>query len=95
MDIWQVIIRPLITEKNTNQVAEGKYTFQVAREANKIQIREAVEKIFKVDVTDVNIINVRGKERGMGRRKGVSPNWKKAIVTLKGDQRIEELYEGV
>lgn len=95
MEIWQVIIRPLITEKNTNQVAEGKYTFQVAREANKIQIREAVEKIFKVDVTDVNIINVRGKERGMGRRKGVSPNWKKAIVTLKGDQRIEELYEGV
>lgn len=95
MEIWQVIVRPLITEKNTNQVAEGKYTFQVAREANKIQIREAVEKIFKVDVTDVNVINVRGKERGIGRRKGISPNWKKAIVTLKPDQRIEDLYEGV
>lgn len=95
MEIWQVIDQPLITEKNTSQVAEGKYTFRVAREANKIQIREAVEKIFNVQVADVNIINVRGKERGIGRRKGFSPNWKKAIVTLKAGQRIEELFEGV
>ncbi len=95
MEIWQVIDRPLITEKNTTQLGEGKYTFRVAREANKIQIREAVEKIFKVEVADVNVINVRGKERGIGRRKGFAPNWKKAIVTLKPGQRIEELYEGV
>lgn len=95
MEIWQVIIRPLITEKNTNLVAEGKYAFQVAREANKIQIRQAVEKIFNVQVADVNVVNVRGKERGIGRRKGISPNWRKAIVTLKPGQRIEELYEGV
>lgn len=95
MEIWQVIDQPLITEKNTNQVAEGKYTFRVAREANKIQIREAVEKIFNVHVADVNIINVRGKERGIGRRKGFSPNWKKAVVTLKAGERIEELFEGV
>ncbi len=95
MEIWQVILRPLITEKNTNQVAEGKYTFEVAREANKVQIRDAVQKIFKVDVADVNVVNVRGKERGIGRRKGMTSNWKKAIVTLKPGQRIEELYEGV
>lgn len=95
MEIWQVIVRPLITEKNTNLVAEGKYVFQVAREANKIQIRQAVEKIFNVQVADVNVVNVRGKERGIGRRKGISPNWRKAIVTLKPGQRIEELYEGV
>lgn len=95
MEIWQVIIKPLITEKNTYQLGEGKYTFQVAREANKIQIREAVEKIFKVSVSDVNVINVRGKERGIGRRKGFGPNWKKAVVTLKPGQRIEELYQGV
>ncbi len=95
MEIWQVIDRPLITEKNTNQLAEGKYTFRVAREANKVQIREAVEKIFKVAVADVNVMNVRGKERGMGRHKGVAPNWKKAVVTLKAGQRIEELYEGI
>jgi large subunit ribosomal protein L23 len=95
MEVWQVIERPLITEKNTYQLGEGKYTFKVARDANKIQIREAVEKIFKVQVADVNVINVRGKERGVGRRKGMAPNWKKAIVTLRPGQRIEELYEGV
>lgn len=95
MELWQVIERPLITEKNTYQLGEGKYTFKVAREANKIQIREAVEKIFKVQVADVNVINVRGKERGIGRRKGMTQNWKKAVVTLKPGQRIEQLYEGV
>jgi large subunit ribosomal protein L23 len=95
MEMWQVIVRPLITEKNTSQVAEGKYTFEVARSANKIQIREAVQKIFKVDVTAVNVMNVRGKERGIGRNKGVAPNWRKAVVTLKEGQRIEDLYEGV
>ena len=95
MDIWQVIERPLITEKNTFQLASGKYTFRVAREANKVQIKEAVEKIFKVQVAEVNVMNVRGKERGVGRRKGFAPSWKKAIVTLQPGQRIEELFEGV
>jgi large subunit ribosomal protein L23 len=95
MEIWQVIIRPLITEKNTYQLASGKYTFSVARNANKVQIREAVEKIFKVQVVGVNVMNVRGKERGMGRRKGIAPDWKKAVVTLQPGQRIEELFEGV
>lgn len=95
MEIWQVIVRPLITEKNTFHLGAGKYTFSVAREANKIQIREAVEKIFKVEVAEVNVMNVRGKERGIGRRKGFAPNWKKAVVTLKAGQRIEELFEGV
>ena len=95
MEIWQVIERPLITEKNTYQLASGKYTFRVAREANKIQIKEAVEKIFKVQVAEVNVMNVRGKERGVGRRKGFAPNWKKAVVTLKVGQRIEEIFEGV
>lgn len=95
MQIWQIIERPLITEKNTYQLGSGKYTFRVAREANKIQIKEAVEKIFKVQVAEVNVMNVRGKERGVGRRKGFAPNWKKAIVTLKVGQRIEEIFEGV
>lgn len=95
MEIWQVIDRPLITEKNTYQLGSGKYTFRVAREANKVQIKEAVEKIFKVQVDAVNVLNVRGKERGVGRRKGFAPNWKKAIVTLKPGHRIEELFEGV
>lgn len=95
MEIWQVIERPLITEKNTYQLEAGKYTFRVQREANKIQIKEAVEKIFKVQVAAVNVMNVRGKERGVGRRKGFAPNWKKAVVTLQPGQRIQELYEGV
>ena len=73
MEIWQVIDRPLITEKNTFLVGEGKYTFKVATKANKAQISDAVEKIFKVLVADVNVMNVRGKERGVGRRKGVCP----------------------
>ena len=95
MEIWQVIERPLITEKNTYQLGAGKYTFRVAREANKVQIKEAVEKIFKVQVAAVNVINIHGKERGIGRRKGWAPDWKKAVVTLKPGQRIEELFEGV
>ncbi len=95
MEIWQVIVRPLITEKNTNQLDSGKYSFRVAREANKVQIKEAVEKIFKVQVAAVNVMNVRGKERGIGRRKGFAPDWKKAVVTLKAGQKIEELFEGV
>ena len=95
MENWQVIERPLITEKDTNQLAVGKYTFRVAREANKVQIKEAVEKIFKVQVAEVNVMNVRGKERGLGRKKGFAPNWKKAVVSLKPGQRIEELFEGV
>lgn len=95
MEIWQVIDRPLITEKNTFLVGEGKYTFKVATKANKAQIKDAVEKIFKVQVSTVNVMNVRGKERGVGRRKGTSPNWKKAIVTLKAGERIEDIYEGV
>lgn len=95
MEMWQVIDRPLITEKTTSLVGEGKYSFKVATKANKAQIKDAVEKIFKVQVADVNIMNVRGKERGVGRRKGVASNWKKAIVSLKAGHRIEDIYEGV
>lgn len=95
MEMWQVIDRPLITEKNTFLAGEGKYMFKVATKANKAQIKDAVEKIFKVQVSDVNVMNVRGKERGIGRRRGVGPNWKKAIVTLKAGNRIEDIYEGV
>lgn len=95
MEIWQVIDRPLITEKTTFLGGEGKYSFKVATKANKAQIKDAVEKIFKVQVADVNVMNVRGKERGVGRRKGVASNWKKAIVSLKAGHRIEDIYEGV
>jgi large subunit ribosomal protein L23 len=89
MELYEVLRRPLITEKNTMLSAQNKYTFEVAREANKPMIREAVEKIFKVDVTKVNTSNVRGKMRRVRRDRGMTRSWKKAVVTLKPGQRID------
>ncbi len=94
MNIYDVLRRPIITEKGTMQAGLNKYTFEVARPANKQQVKEAVEKIFKVDVIDVNIVNVPGKMRRVGKSRGMTSPWKKAIVTVREGQRIE-LYEGV
>ena len=94
MHPYEVLRRPLITEKNTGQQALGKYTFVVAGEANKQQIREAVEKAFEVKVTAVNVINVRGKHRLVGRRSVLTQSWKKAVVTLRPGDNIQ-FFEGV
>jgi large subunit ribosomal protein L23 len=95
MHPYDILRRPVVTEKSTKQSEDSRYTFCVPLSANKIQIKEAVEKAFKdVEVTDVNTSHVRGKERRVGRRKGVAPDWKKAVVTLKPGQRIE-FFEGV
>ena len=94
MHLYQVLRRPLITEKNTSLQALGKYAFEVAGEANKNLIKQAVEKAFKVKVTTVNVLTVRGKERRVGRRQVLTQSWKKAIVTLKPGDKIE-LFEGV
>lgn len=94
MNAHQIIIRPLITEKNTNLMALNKYSFEVDRAANKLQIKEAIESIFKVTVTGVHTMNVRGKLRRRGQRFGYTSDWKKAIVTLAEGDRIE-LFEGV
>ncbi len=94
MNIHEVLRRPIITEKGTTQAGINKYTFEIARPANKQQVKEAVEKIFKVDVVDVNIINVPGKMRRVGKHRGMTSPWKKAIVTVREGQRIE-MYEGV
>jgi large subunit ribosomal protein L23 len=93
MDPYEVLRRPVITEKSTVLQAEGKYVFEVAGVANKPQIKQAVEKAFNVGVTGVNIITVHGKVRRMGRRQIAASSWKKAIVTLKPGDRIE-LFEG-
>jgi large subunit ribosomal protein L23 len=90
----QIIIRPLITEKNTNLMSLNKYSFQVDRSANKMQIKQAIETIFNVSVTAVHTMNVRGKLRRRGMRYGYTADWKKAIVTLAEGDRIE-LFEGV
>jgi large subunit ribosomal protein L23 len=84
-----VLIRPLITEKGTRLIELGQYTFEVHREANKIQIREAIEKTFNVKVKAVNTMNMPRKERRRGRTIGSVPGWKKAIVTLQTGQTID------
>ncbi len=94
MHLYEVLRHPLITEKNTALQAQGKYAFRVAGDANKHQIKQAVEAAFKVKVTTVNIITVHGKTRRAGRRQILTQSWKKAIVTLKPGDKIE-LFEGV
>lgn len=89
MNQYQVIIRPLVTEKNTNLMALNKYSFEVARNASKPQIKKAIEAIFSVSVTNVHTMNVRGKLRRRGREFGYTRDWKKAIVTLAEGDRIE------
>ena len=95
MNLYEVLRRPLITEKNTATLQpQGKYAFEVAGEANKQQVRQAVEKAFNVKVTGVNVMTVSGKRRRVGRRQVIAPSWKKAIVTLKPGDKIE-FFEGV
>ena len=94
MHLYEVLRRPLITEKNTSLQAQGKYAFEVARGANKNQIKQAVEKAFKVKVTTVNVMTISSKRRRVGRREVLTQSWKKAIVTLKPGDKIE-LFEGV
>ena len=94
MQLYEVLHRPLITEKNSALQAQGKYAFEVAGEANKEQIKQAVEKAFNVSVTQVNVMTVPGKGRRLRGRQVMSPSWKKAIVTLKPGDKIE-LFEGV
>lgn len=94
-DPYQIIERPLLTEKSMDQSHSGKYTFRVASDANKIEIADAIEKMYKVNVTKVNTMNVRGKPKRMGRfPQGRTTEWKKAIVTLAPGQNIT-LFEGL
>jgi len=95
MHPYEILRRPLLTEKtNIQSDTENRYSFEVDRRANKLQIKDAVEKAFDVRVVAVNVINVRGKRRRLGRQVGWTPSWKKAIVTLAPGQRIQ-LFEGV
>ena len=94
MDLYEILRRPLITEKSAVLQANGKYAFEVAREANKNQIKQAVEKAFKVKVTTVNVMMVPGKQRRVRRQQVLTPSWKKAIVTLRPGDKIE-FFESV
>ncbi len=93
MQIYEVLRRPLITEKSTALLSQNKYAFEVDRRANKQQIKEAVEKAFKVKVDKVAVITMPAKAKGFGRLRGERRPWKKAIVTLKEGERIKEFFE--
>jgi large subunit ribosomal protein L23 len=94
---YTILLRPLVTEKSTALSGANKYIFEVDMRANKPQIKAAVEKAFDVSVTGVNVMVMKGKSHGgrrMRRRITFSPDWKKAVVTLAPEDRIE-LFEGV
>ena len=93
MEARDILIRPIVTEKSTALMEQGKYTFRVPLAATKIQIRQAVEQIFKVKVQAVNTMRYEGKFKRMGRTQGRRSDWKKAVVTLKPGEAIE-LFEG-
>jgi large subunit ribosomal protein L23 len=89
-DIYRIIRRPLITEKGTHmKERENKVLFEVTRWANKVEIRKAIESIFHVHVISVNTLSLRGKEKKVGRFSGRTPDWKKAVVTLRQGETID------
>ena len=90
MDDYNIIIKPLVTEQGMHFAnTRNAYSFEVNRKANKIQIRNAVEKLYNVKVTNVRTANCLGKPRRRGRHFGTTPNWKKAIVVLHEDYHID------
>ena len=94
MHLYEVLRRPLITEKNTNLQSQNKYAFEIADGANKPMVKQAIEMGFKVTVTGVNVMTVPSKTRRVGRRQIQTRPWKKAIVTLQEGDKIE-FFEGV
>lgn len=96
MNVYQVLKRPILTEKTDFQRDDNQYVFEVNRRANKIQIKDAVESLFDVRVESVNTMMMKPKRRRMGRKMIVTqPAWKRAIVTLAPGERIQEFFEGV
>ena len=90
-----IIVKPVITEKSMDDMAEGKYTFVVDRKSNKTEIKAAVEKVFDVKVKNVNTMNMKGKVKRQGVHVGKRADWKKAIVTLTEDSKGIEFFEGM
>ena len=89
----EVLIRPVVSEKSYEQIAQNRYTFKVHQDAHKTQVRQAVEELFDVKVVGVNIVKVQAKPKRRGTFKGTRPGWKKAIVQLKAGDKIE-IFEG-
>ena len=96
MNAYDIIIRPIITERSMAGVAEKKYVFEVAKNAGKIEIKKAVEEIFGVKVASVNTVNMPAKAKRMGAaRPGMTRSWKKAYVQLTADSKTIEFFEGM
>ena len=90
-----IIVRPIITENSMAALGQKKYTFEVAKAANKIEIAKACESLFGVKVSKVNTMNVKGHYKRQGRHEGYTSDWKKAIITLKEDSKGIEIFEGM
>jgi large subunit ribosomal protein L23 len=88
-DPYTILKRPRITEKATAAFERNAYTFEILRDANKIEVRKAVESVYNVKVKSVNTMRVRGKLRRVGRNYGRTPDWKKAVVTLAEGQTLD------
>ncbi|SNX54372.1 50S ribosomal protein L23 [Thermoanaerobacterium sp. RBIITD] len=95
MDARDIIIRPVVTEKSMNQMADRKYTFIVNKNANKIQIKQAAEELFGVNVEKVYTMNYLGKLKRMGKNIGRTSSYKKAIIKLKPNSKGIEFFEGL
>lgn len=92
---YDVIIKPIITENTMDMADAKKYAFKVAKDANKTEVRKAVEEIFGVDVAKVNILNVSGKKKRMGRTVGTTSSYKKAVVTLTENSKDIEIFQNL
>lgn len=95
MTAQDIVIKPIITEKSMGALADNKYTFKVAKDANKIEIAKAVEELFGVQVASVNTMNCKGRAKRVGMSRGFTPDWKKAIVTLKEGSKTIEFFDGM
>ena len=91
-----IVVKPIITERSMALIAEGKYTFEVLKSANKIEIASAIETLFPgTKVASVNTMNVSGKTKRMGKNVGTTRSWKKAVVTIKADSKKIEFFESM
>ena len=95
MTAHEIIIRPIVSERSFDLMEENKYTFEVAKNATKVDVARAVEELFGVKVAKVNTLNVRGHFRRQGRSEGYTSAWKKAVVTLTEDSKTIEFFEGM
>ena len=93
--VYDVIIRPIVTEATMADIADKKYSFEVLPEASKPEIAAAVESVFGVKVAKVNVVNVKKKPKRLGVHSGYTKSWKKAVVTLKPDSKTIEFFDGI